>query len=95
MKKNIAIIMGGYSSEYEISLKSGQVVFETLDASKYNAYKVHIFKNKWVYVDANDNEYPIDKNDFSVTVNGNKQLLIVFLTPFMVLLEKMVICKAI
>lgn len=64
--------MGGYSSEYEISLKSGQVVFETLDASKYNAYKVHIFKNKWVYVDANDNEYPIDKNDFSVTVNGNK-----------------------
>lgn len=72
MKKNIAIIMGGYSSEYEISLKSGQVVFETLDASKYNAYKVHIFKNKWVYVDANDNEYPIDKNDFSVTVNGNK-----------------------
>ena len=72
MKKNIAIIMGGYSSEYEISLKSGQVVFETLDASKYNAYKVHIFKNKWVYVDANDNEYPIDKNDFSVTVNGKK-----------------------
>ena len=72
MKKNIAIIMGGYSSEYEISLKSGQVVFETLDASKYNAYKVHIFKNKWVYVDANDNEYPIDKNGFSVTVNGNK-----------------------
>ena len=64
--------MGGYSSEYEISLKSGQVVFETLDASKYNAYKVHIFKNKWVYVDANDNEYPIDKNDFSVIVNGNK-----------------------
>ena len=72
MKKNIAIIMGGYSSEYEISLKSAQVVFETLDASKYNAYKVHIFKNKWVYVDANDNEYPIDKNDFSVTVNGKK-----------------------
>jgi len=30
MKKNIAILMGGYSNEYKISLKSGKVVFETL-----------------------------------------------------------------
>ncbi|HNQ28465.1 MAG TPA: D-alanine--D-alanine ligase, partial [Aquaticitalea sp.] len=54
MKKNIAIIMGGYSSEYEISLKSGQVVFEVLDRTKYNCYKIHIFKDKWVYVDMDD-----------------------------------------
>ena len=72
MKKNVAIIMGGYSSEYEISLKSGQVVFETLDATKYNAYKVHIFKDKWVYVDLNDNEFPIDKNDFTVVIDNQK-----------------------
>jgi D-alanine-D-alanine ligase len=72
MKKNIAIIMGGYSSEYEISLKSGQVVFETLDASKYSGYRIHIFRNKWVYVDTNNTEYTIDKNDFSVTINGQK-----------------------
>ncbi|WP_406684521.1 D-alanine--D-alanine ligase [Seonamhaeicola sp. MEBiC1930] len=69
MKKNIAIIMGGYSSEYQISLKSGNVVFETLD-SKYNAYRVHIFKDKWVYVDSNDTEFPIDKNNFSVKLNN-------------------------
>ena len=72
MKKNIAIIMGGYSSEYQISLKSGNVVFETLDASKYNAYRIHIFKDKWVYIDGNDTEFPIDKNDFSTTVNNSK-----------------------
>ncbi|WP_100610765.1 D-alanine--D-alanine ligase [Confluentibacter lentus] len=72
MKKNIAIIMGGYSSEYKISLISGTVVYETLDSSKYNAYRIHIFKDKWVYVDGNDAEFPIDKNDFSVTVNGQK-----------------------
>lgn len=72
MKKNIAIIMGGYSSEYQISLTSGNVVFETLDTSKYNGYRIHIFKDKWVYVDSNDNEYPIDKNDFSVTINNSK-----------------------
>ncbi len=64
--------MGGYSSEYQISLKSGNVVFETLDKESYNAYRIHIFKNKWVYVDENDNEFPIDKNDFSVMVNNSK-----------------------
>lgn len=72
MKKNIAIIMGGYSSEYKISLKSGNVVFNTLDKSKYNAYRIHIFKEKWVYVDSDNKEYPIDKNDFSVTIQGDK-----------------------
>ena len=70
MKKNIAIIMGGYSSEYKISLKSGNIVFETLDASKYNAYRIHIFKDKWVYVDTNATEFPINKNDFSVQVEN-------------------------
>ncbi|PIA79514.1 D-alanine--D-alanine ligase A [Gaetbulibacter sp. 4G1] len=72
MKKNIAIIMGGYSSEYEISLKSGNVVFESLDESKYNIYRIHIFKDKWVYVNGNGNEFQIDKNDFSVSINGTK-----------------------
>ena len=72
MKKNIAIIMGGYSSEYEISLKSGNVFLTLLDTSKYNSYRIHIFKDKWVYVDDNNNEFPIDKNDFSVTVNKSK-----------------------
>ncbi len=64
--------MGGYSSEYKISLTSGNVVFESLDKIKYNAFRIHIFKDKWVYVDTNNEEFPVDKNDFSVTVNGSK-----------------------
>ena len=72
MKKNIAIIMGGYSSEYEISLKSGNVVYKTLNKEKYNAYRIHIFKNKWVFVDDLENEFPVDKNDFSVLINNTK-----------------------
>lgn len=64
--------MGGYSSEYEISLKSGQVVFETLDAGKYNAYRIHIFKEKWVFVSATNEEFPVDRNDFSVMVHETK-----------------------
>ena len=70
--KNIAIIMGGYSSEFEISLKSGEVVYQFLDKTKYNAFRIHIFKDKWVYIDASNTEFPIDRNDFSTTVNGSK-----------------------
>lgn len=75
--KNIAIIMGGYSSEFEISLKSGEVVYQFLDKTKYKAFRIHIFKDKWVYVDDENNEFPIDKNDFSVTVNGVKTIFAV------------------
>ncbi|RKS02732.1 D-alanine--D-alanine ligase [Flavobacterium sp. 102] len=70
--KKVAIIMGGYSSEYQISLKSGNVVYQFLDQTKYKGYRIHIFKEKWVYADENDNEFPIDRNDFSTTVNGEK-----------------------
>ena len=72
MKKNIAIIMGGYSSEYKISLKSGQVVYDSLDTSKYDAYRIHIFKDKWVFVNDMNEEFLIDKNDFSVLVNETR-----------------------
>ena len=70
--KNIAIIMGGYSSEYKISLISGNVVYQFLDKTKYNGFRIHIFREKWVFVDDNDSEFPIDKNDFSTIVNGTK-----------------------
>ncbi|KZE76542.1 D-alanine--D-alanine ligase [Myroides marinus] len=70
--KHVAVIMGGYSSEYKISLNSGKVVCNTLDHSKYIPYPVHIFEDKWVYVDDNNEEFPIDKNDFSVQYKGSK-----------------------
>ena len=62
--------MGGYSSEVAISLNSGSVVHKHLDANKYNAYQIHILKNKWVLVDDNNQEYPINKHNFSADVNG-------------------------
>lgn len=64
--------MGGYSSEVEISLKSGNVVYTNLSKEKYNAYRVHILKNKWVALDELANEYPIDKHDFSFQFGGKK-----------------------
>jgi D-alanine-D-alanine ligase len=70
--KNIAIIMGGYSSEYKISLLSGSIVYQYLDKTKYNGFQIHILKEKWVYVDDQKNEFAVDKNDFSVIVAGTK-----------------------
>ena len=43
--KKIAIIMGGYSSEYKISLTSGNVVYQNLDKTKFKGYRIHIFKD--------------------------------------------------
>ncbi|MGG8496609.1 D-alanine--D-alanine ligase [Tenacibaculum sp. TC6] len=71
MKKNIAIVMGGYSSEVEISLQSGAVVYKHLDKEKYTPYSVHILPNKWVVV-IEGVEYTIDKNDFSFTKENTK-----------------------
>lgn len=68
MKKKIAIIMGGYSNEYKISLKSGNVVHKYLDKEKFEPYRIHIYKNKWVYIDANEEKYVINRNDFSLQI---------------------------
>lgn len=69
MKKNIAIIMGGYSSEADISIKSGNVVFNNLDTNKYNVFRLHILKEKWVVLDDESKEYSINKDDFSCIIN--------------------------
>ena len=70
--KNIAIIMGGYSSEVNISLRSGNVVYNNLDKDKYSPYRVLILEDKWVVLDDNDHEYPINRHDFSTEINGKK-----------------------
>ncbi|PIE99869.1 MAG: D-alanine--D-alanine ligase [Maribacter sp.] len=72
MKKKIAIIMGGYSSEYGISIKSGNVVHSYLDKTRFDSYRIHILKDKWVYVDEEGKESKVDKHDFSINDNGQK-----------------------
>uniref|UniRef100_UPI004049E04A D-alanine--D-alanine ligase n=1 Tax=Flavobacterium sp. TaxID=239 RepID=UPI004049E04A len=70
--KKIAIIMGGYSSEFNISMTSGNVVYENLNRQKYVPYKVVISEKSWYYLDENEQQFPIDKNDFSFTMNQEK-----------------------
>ncbi|MCL4138525.1 UNVERIFIED_CONTAM: hypothetical protein GTU68_048770 [Idotea baltica] len=57
--------MGGYSSEVNISLKSGNVVYNHLDREKYTPYRVLILKEKWVVLDDANTEYEINKNNFT------------------------------
>ena len=64
--------MGGYSTEAEISIQSGNVVYEHLDKEKFEVYRVLISKDKWAYIDENGLNHPINMADFTTTVNGYK-----------------------
>lgn len=69
MKKNIAIVWGGYSSEIVVSEKSAEGIYSFIDKEKYNLYKVKIDENTWE-VEHQNETYPVNKNDFSFTANG-------------------------
>lgn len=64
--------MGGFSSEYDISIKSGGIVYKYLNKDKFSLFKIHITKESWYYIDDATIKHPIDKNDFSITINDKK-----------------------
>ena len=72
MKKKIAIAMGGYSSEYRISINSGNIVYKHLDPELYEAYRVHILQGEWFVVTKDDTPYPINKSNFTVMMDGKE-----------------------
>jgi len=72
MKKNVAVVMGGYSSEYDISMKSGQVVFDNLEGELFNCFKIVIRKDKWICLDDSEKEFDIFKDDFSVQFENKR-----------------------
>jgi len=72
MKKNIAIVAGGDSSEVVVSLKSAAGLYSFMDKERYNIYIVTIVGKNW-QVEWFDNEkIAIDKNDFSFICDGKK-----------------------
>ncbi len=72
MKRTIAIVAGGDTSEYEVSLRSAQGIYSFLDKDKYNPYIVVLHGTDWHVQLADGTTAPIDRNDFSFTVNGQK-----------------------
>jgi len=72
MKKNIAIVAGGDSSEVEVSLKSASGLNSFMDKERYNIFIVTIVGKVW-QVELSENEkISIDKNDFSFSHSGEK-----------------------
>ena len=71
--KNIAIIAGGNSSEYEVSMKSGKNIYDEVDENRYSKYLVILKGRDW-HVEIGEKKYPVDRNDFSFTRDGEKIL---------------------
>jgi D-alanine-D-alanine ligase len=71
MRKKIAVVTGGNSSEFVISVKSADTIIENIDKTKYEPYRIEIQGNKWK-LDLEGSRYEIDKNDFSVCIDGKK-----------------------
>jgi len=66
---NVAVVMGGYSDESVISLRSGQLILNHLDKTRYQPFEVHILKDDW-YCLLDAVKYPINKADFSFSKEG-------------------------
>jgi D-alanine-D-alanine ligase len=71
-KKNIAVITGGDSSEYVVSVRSGANVFKAIDRTLFNPYLIRIRGNEWIVLDGENKVADIEKSDFSFVINGKK-----------------------
>ncbi|MDB4999480.1 MAG: D-alanine--D-alanine ligase [Mucilaginibacter sp.] len=68
---NVALLAGGFSGEYEVSINSAKNIAANLDADKYKVYTILINRDSWVH-ETDNNSIMVDKNDFSITLNGEK-----------------------
>src|SRR5881396_3469785 len=72
MKKNIALVTGGFSGEAVISYKSAVTIDNNLDREKFNVYKIDVRPEGWFYESGKDEKPQINKNDFSLQLNNQK-----------------------
>jgi D-alanine-D-alanine ligase len=68
--KNIAIVCGGYSGEYDVSMESAKLVKEHLDAKKYSSYVIVIEREEWFYLSCDGVKISVDKGLFSLNIDG-------------------------
>lgn len=71
-KKTIAFVTGGYSGESVISYKSAVTIENNIDKTRYNVYKIDMHPTGWWYETEEGKEVAVDKNDFSLLINGSK-----------------------
>ncbi len=72
MQKKIALVTGGYSGESVISYKSAATIQNNLDTDKWDCYLIDIHPDGWFYMAANGEKIQVNKNDFSINIDGAK-----------------------
>lgn len=72
MKPIVAIVAGGDSSEWQVSLRSAAGLNEFIDSERYQKYLVTIVGTTWQVELPSGEKLPIDKNDFSFMLDGEK-----------------------
>ena len=72
MKRLIAFVTGGYSGEAEVSYKSAITIEAEIDNNIYDVYRIDITPTEWFHTTRDGREIPVDKNDFSLLIDGKK-----------------------
>jgi len=72
MKKNIALVTGGFSGEAVISYKSAVTIDKNLDREKFNVYKIDVRPDGWFFEMEDSTKAEINKNDFSLQIDGRR-----------------------
>ncbi len=72
MKKKIALVTGGFSGEAVISYKSAATIAKNLDSERFDVYTIDINPRGWFFKTADGREVEVDKNDFSLVLDGNR-----------------------
>lgn len=72
MKKILALLTGGTTGEWVVSVKSAATIAQNLDADKFDVYKIMLTQQGWFYEPADSVKIEVDRNDFSITIKGKK-----------------------
>ncbi|MEJ2880695.1 D-alanine--D-alanine ligase [Pedobacter sp. GR22-6] len=72
MKKTIALLTGGTTGEWVVSVKSAATIAQNLDPEKFEVYKIMLSKQGWFYEPADSVKIEVDRNDFSLNIAGRK-----------------------
>ncbi|SFH25009.1 D-alanine--D-alanine ligase [Pedobacter insulae] len=72
MKKTIALLTGGTTGEWVVSVKSAATIAQHIDTDKYDVYKIMLTDQHWFYEPADSVKIEVDRNDFSLNLNGRK-----------------------
>jgi D-alanine-D-alanine ligase len=72
MKKTIALLTGGTTGEWVVSVKSAATIAQNLDPDKFDVYKIMLTQQGWFYEPSDSVKIEVDRNDFSLLLQGRK-----------------------